>query len=246
MHILKYIKQYITDVSIIWTSLSIISSILSFVTNKSINDNNEFILISMDISNNNINYTRNAAVRSKFKYILRQLSDILTVPSESITILKPFTTSNRVCIKFILNTKTYKESNNQLLRKNDLNSINNEVLKVSKLMNDPSNINKLTQQFNKSWHLDETTKIINIDVKYLESKNRQKHTVNIQMQNSSVNNHNNQANIIKSINDPINEGIMNNNDNNIETQGYLYESENSNDNDNNEGLNNTTLVYKQE
>ena len=212
-------------VSIAWTCLSIFSSIFSFITNKSISDNNEFVIISMDITNDNdINYT---LARAKFTHIKRKIGIVLRISSESIAVLKPLVIADGVCIKFIVNTKTYKEIDNANIRKNDLSEINHEISKFKDSINDSKNMERLIKEFNQSWNLDASTKINNIDIKYMESIKRKENTVQIELENYNMNN-----DIQKEGND-INSEMMNVIDNpNIEgtnETGYMNQSDSDKD-----------------
>ena len=216
-----YICIYL-DVSIGWTCLSILSSIFSFITNKSVSDNNEFVIISMDITNDNdIKYK---LARAKFTHIKRKLGTILRISSESITVLKPLVITDGVCIKFILNTKSYKETDNEKIRKNDLSDVNVEMKKFKDLIIDSKNIETLIKEFNKSWNLNLSTKINNIDIKYIESIKRVQNTVKIELINNDTNsNIPNESNdidleMMNIIDDPNIEG---NPEGNTETAGYV-------------------------
>ena len=164
----------------------------------------------MDIINNDgINY---ALARSIFKDITQQLGVILRIPSASISILKPLIIPNGICVKFALNTKTYKKS------KNNLTDINNELKKFGNALNDDKNKEILIKQFNKTWNLTSTTQINNINIKYIKSKNRQKNTIEIEMGNNILNT-NSSNNSASNDNDVIieynNKQIMDDESNNI-------------------------------
>ena len=215
----KYIYKYTyLDVSIAWTCLSILSSIFSFITNKSISDNNEFVIISMDIINDkDIEYQ---AARTKFIDIKRKLGIVLRVSSESIGVLKPLVIPDGICIKFTLNTKTYKETDNAKIRKNDLSDVNDEINGFKNSINNPKNMERLIKEFNKSWNLDSSTKINNIDIKYMESIKRLKNTVKIEMENYQMNSDVN-SEMMNIIDNPNPEG-------NVETGEYVDTSDNDN------------------
>ena len=163
---------YNLDVSIVWTGLSILSSIFSFITNKSISDNNEFIILSMDIHNDNIDYK---SVRSE---IIKKLAIMLRIPVDSISVLKPLIISQGICVKFILNTKT------NITGTNSLTNITIELERFKDCINIPLNIKILIKQMNESWKLDGITNITNIDMEYLHQK--QKQVVQAQTNHDSI------------------------------------------------------------
>ena len=191
-----------------WTGLSIVSSIFSFITNKSISDNNEFVIISMDVTNDNdIKYQ---LARGKFIDIIKELGIVLRVSSESIGVLKPLIIANGICFKFILNTNTYKKAANF--------GINHAINKFKDSINNSNNMERLIKEFNKSWNLNLSTKINNIDIKYMESIKRKENTVEIEMANNYI-----KGSIHKANND-INSEMMNvipNPEGNTQTGEYI-------------------------
>ena len=187
----------------------------------------------MDITNDNgINYK---LARAKFMDIKEKMGTMLRISSASIAILKPLIITDGICIKFILNTKTYKETDNAMIRKNDLADVNEEINRFKNSINDPKNIERLIKEFNKSWKLDASTKINNIDIKYMESIKRLKNTVQIELENYNMN-----SDIQKEGND-VNLEMMNIIDNpniegNNETGGHMNQSDSDKD------INNDTIV----
>ena len=181
------------------------------------------------ISDTKINYT---IARSKFNNIIEQLGTSLRIPKESISILKPLTINKGINIKFVVNSTTYRQMHNDSIQKNDLNEIYKQIIEFEQILNDTQHQTGLISEICNSWKISSNISINNINISYKESKNRRRHTVEIQLQsvtnnynkNNAPTNGHNKNNVTMSMD---NEGNLNSNENDLELEGDNVTSNNN-------------------
>ena len=181
---LMYIKlssrvSLINYVSITWSGVSIIATVLSYVTHKTIFVNDDFIVLSFDVIHDDINYK---IARCNSKNIIKKISTVLRTPFQSIYESKPLLINGGLNIKFNINTSTYIENHNKNIRINDIVDINKKLEEYKKLLNNNSNVRLITDAICESWTISVlNTNIKNICVEFKPSKRRYKNTVDIKL-----------------------------------------------------------------
>ena len=170
----------INIVAITWSTLSIISSIFAFFTTKTIQGNNEYIVVSFEVRNNSddINY-KNA--RCNNNKLISPIAKVLNANIKSVSIMKPELMGMGLKLKFIINTNSYMVSERGTIYENHINNAYKKVNEYKSKMDDPQKLKPLINTINKQWGLtNQDTIICNISVDFVSSMKRNDTTSDIQ------------------------------------------------------------------
>ena len=169
--------------AIIWSTLSIISSIFAFFTTKTIQRNNEYIVVSFEVRNKSydINY-KNA--RSNNNKLILSIAKVLNANIRSVSTMKPELMGMGLKIKFIINTNSYMLSQHGTVYRNNISYAYKTVNEYKAKMSDPQKLIPLIDTINKEWKLsNEGTIICDVAVDFVTALRRDNSTTNIELIN---------------------------------------------------------------
>ena len=176
-------------VAIAWSGLSIVSSLLTYLTTKTIQRNNEYIVVSFEARNESedINYQN---VRCNNSKIIIQLAGLLSAHVPSISIIKPELIGRGLKMKFIIKTNSYMLSERGTVYRNNIGNAYKIVNEYKTKMNNPQKLVPLINTINTEWGLtSQGTTISNITVDFISATRRDNSTINIQLTDQMINSH---------------------------------------------------------
>ena len=230
-------------VAITWSTFSIISSIFTFFTTKTIQRNNEYIVVSFEARNDSedVNYKNARCSNNK---IIAPLARVLNANVQLISVMKPELMGMGLKLKFIINTNSYMLSERGQVYKNDISNAYKIVNEYKTSMNDTQKLKKLIDTINKEWKLtNKETTICNVTVDFVTALKRNKSTIKIQL-TDQMSNTQNVTDI--SPTSPALPTPTNGHDNTLSTDAFIITQNNDNITPNGEGIQPGMLKYMED